>query len=373
MIPHMVGQKGTALVGVLMILLVLTLLGTTAFLNSNIELKISANYNQNLQSLYAAEGGIQLLLAGYRRNPDYFLQKKTGPEMNFPSEEQDHPNHPGTQFWLLELRYDPQEFPHYAEVIMAGKDPSQNCLSRVRATIYCVRSGGASDVLPIFQKGIVTAGQLHLSGSLEIRTNLHANQGYNIDPPSVLDQLKQNQYTVTQSRDPIRSDFVSPVEVPVISEKRFQEYRSLAQQGGNQFLMGNQNLFLSGDQKNILIFVDGDLTLQGNNLCGVTLVATGSITVNGSTRLADDQRLDVAFIAGQDVIFNDFSQIAGASWSNKTVKKKGAGRLLGTIVCQGPIFQSDGMQFERVSEISNIFLSQSPTLYSFTLNGWSQI
>ena len=80
-------QKGTALVGVMMVLLVLTLLGTNAFLNSNTELKISANYNQNLQSLYAAEGGIQLLLAGYRQNPDYFLQKKTGPEMNFPSGE----------------------------------------------------------------------------------------------------------------------------------------------------------------------------------------------------------------------------------------------------------------------------------------------
>lgn len=366
-------KKGTALVGAMMVLLVLTLLGTTAFLNSNTELKISANYNQNLQSLYAAEGGIQLLLAGYRQNPDYFLQKKTGPEMNFPSDEQDHSTHRGTQFWLLELRYDPQELPNYAEVIMAGKDSSQNCLSRVRATIYCVPTGGTTDVPPIFRKGIVTAGQLQLSGSLEMGTNLHANQGYSIDPSSVIDQLKQNQYTITQSLDPMRSDFVSYVDVPVISEKRFQEYRSLAQQGGNRFLMGNQNLFLNGDQNNRLLFVDGDLTVQGNNLCGVTVVATGSITINGSSRLADDQKLDVAFIAGQDIILNDFSQIAGVSWSNKTVRKAGTGRVMGTIVCQGPIFQSEGMQFERISEISNIFLFQSPTRYSFTLKGWSQI
>ena len=247
---------------------------------------------------------------------------------------------------------------------MSEQGPGDYLLCSIRGAVGCS---------PIFQKGIVTAGQLHLSGSLEIGTNLHANQGYSIDPSSVIDQLKQNHYTVTQSLDPMRSDFVSSVEVPVISEKRFQEYRSLAQQGGNQLLMGNQNLFLSGDQKNILLFVDGDLTLQGNNLCGVTIVATGSITINGSSRLADDHRLDVAFIAGQDIILNDFSQIAGVSWSNKTIKKTGGGRLMGTIVCQGPISQSGGMQFERVSEISNIFLSQSPTLYSFTLNGWSQI
>ncbi len=161
-------QKGAALVGVMMVLLVLTILGTNAFLTSTTELKISANYNQSLQALYAAEAGIQHLLAGYRQNFDYFLQKKTGQEMNFPLSEQDHPDHPGIKFWLQELRYDPQELPTYVEVIMIGKDTSQNCLSRIRATIYCSRSGGPSDVSPIFKKGIVTAGHLHLSGSLEI-------------------------------------------------------------------------------------------------------------------------------------------------------------------------------------------------------------
>ena len=147
----------------------------------------------------------------------------------------------------------------------------------------------------------------------------------------------------------------------------------MAQQSGNQFLFGKQNLLLTGDQKNLLIFVDGDLILQGNNLCGVTIVTTGSITLNGSTRLTDDHTLDVAFIAGQDILLNDFSQIAGVLWSNKAIKKTGAGRLMGAVVCQENIFQSGGMQFERVSQISNIFLSETPTTYSFTLTGWSQI
>jgi hypothetical protein len=366
-------QKGTALVGVMMVLLVLTLLGFNAFLTSTTELKISANYNHNLQALYAAEAGIQLLLSGYRQNPDYFLQKKTGEEMNFPLVEQDHPNPQGIKFWIQELRYDPQELPTYVEVIMVGRDPGLNGLSRVRATIYCLRSGGPSDVPSIFQKGIVTAGQLHLSSSLEIFGNLHANQGYHIDPSSVIDQLRQLQFTVTQSLDPMRSDFVPLVEVPVISEKRFQEYRSMAQQSGNLLLGGNQNLFLSGDQKNLLLFVEGDLILQGDNLCGVTIVATGSITINGSTRLADNHTLDVAFISGQDIMLKEFSQIAGVLWSNKSIKKAGAGRLRGSVVCQGDILQSGGLQFERVSQISNGFLSLSPTTYAFTLTGWSQI
>ena len=113
----------------------------------------------------------------------------------------------GSQFWLQELRYDPQQLPAYAEVIMIGKDTGQNCLSRIRATIYCSRSGGPADVSPIFKMGIVTAGLLQLSGSLEILGNLHANQGFSIDPSSVVEQLKQNQFTVTQSLDPMRPDY----------------------------------------------------------------------------------------------------------------------------------------------------------------------
>ncbi len=365
-------QKGTAMVGVLMVLLVLTLLGSNAFLTSTTELKISANYNQNLQASYAAEAGIQFLLSGYRQNPDYFLQKKTALEMNFPIDEQNPPA-PGIIFWIQELHYDPQEIPTYAEVIMVGKDLGKNCLTRVRATIYCVGPGGPFNIPPVFKQGIVTAGQLHLSGSLEIFGNLHANQGFSINPSSVVEQLNQNQFTVTQSLDPMRPDFVSSVDVPVISEKRFQEYRSMALESGNQLLSGTQNLLLNGDQKNLLIFVDGDLILQGNNLCGVTIVATGSIAINGTTRLADNHSLDVAFIAGHDIILNNASQIAGVFWSNTAVTNTGTGKLMGAVVCQDNIFQSDGLQFERVTQISNPYLSQTPTTYSFSFNGWSQI
>lgn len=365
-------EKGAALVGVLLVLLALTILGSNAFLNSTTELKVSTNYNQSVQALYAAEAGIQTLISGYRQNFEYFLQKKTGQEMSFPLSEQDHPDHRGIKFWIQEMRYDPQPLPAYVEVIMIGKDTSQNCLSRIRATIYCTRSGGSAEVSPIFKRGIVTAGALDLGGQLEILGNLHANQGYNIDP-AVIEQLKQNQFTVTQSLDQTRPDYLPALEVPTISEKKFQEYRSLALQSRNQLLFGKQNLALSGDQKNVLIFVDGDLILQGDHLSGITIVATGSITLNGSTLLASDQTLDVAFIAGQDIILNDLSQIAGVLWSNKSIKKTGSGKLLGDIVCQGDISQFGRLQFERVSQISNIYLSPIPTAYSFALNGWSQI
>ena len=54
-------EQGAALVGVMMVLLILTFLGSTAFLTSTTELKISSNYDQSLRALYAAEAGLQNL------------------------------------------------------------------------------------------------------------------------------------------------------------------------------------------------------------------------------------------------------------------------------------------------------------------------
>ena len=76
MISPIKQQKGAALVGVMMVLLVLTLLGSSAFLTSTTELKISANYNQNLQALYAAEAGIQHLVIRLSSESRLFFAEK---------------------------------------------------------------------------------------------------------------------------------------------------------------------------------------------------------------------------------------------------------------------------------------------------------
>ncbi|MBA4392786.1 MAG: hypothetical protein C0407_04445 [Desulfobacca sp.] len=366
-------QNGAALVGVMMALLVLTLLGASAFLNSVTELKISSNYNQSLQALYGAEAGLHELLSTYRQNPNYFLEKKTGAEMNLPVNESDRPTSSGTTYWIKELRYDTQEIPSYTEVIIYSKDKVNSALARLRATIACSQLGDSSEVSPIFKLGLVTAGRLNLGGSLEFVGNLHANQGFFLEAPSSIEQLKAQQSSLTQSLDPTRPDYLPPWEVPMISDKGFQKFRAIAQQTGNQIFYGQQNLFLSGDQKGLVIFVDGPVILKGANLSGVTLIATGSIILNGCSVLNEQGILDTTFIAGGNITINEFSQIAGVFWANGSIKKQGTGKLMGALVCQGNISQTEGFQFEKVSQISNPFLSPTLTSYSFTLNGWSQI
>ena len=362
-------QNGAALVGVMLVLLVLTLLGTTAFLCSTTEIKINSHYQQSLQALYAAEAGLQRLLSIYRQNPLYFLQRKTGQEMNFPMGEPGGANGPEVKFWVEGLRYDPRATPAYVEVIMVGKDVAQNSLARVRATIFC----SSLEVPAIFKTGIATAGTLQVRGPAEIWGSLHANRGYSVEPASIVEQLKSEQFQVTQSLDPTGSDFLPWQDIPPISEEGFQGYRNMAQQPGNQLLSGPQNLTLTGDQKGHLIFVDGDLILNGNELSGATFIATGSITLTGSALLRADHMLDAAFIAGRDIIVSDFSQIAGVFWSNGSLIRMGSGKLSGTIVCQGNITQPGGLRFERVSQITNFFLPPTPSTYSFTLRGWSHM
>ncbi len=55
-------EGGTALVVCLMILAILTLLGTTAILNTSMETKITHNARTSEEAFYAAEGGIEHVL-----------------------------------------------------------------------------------------------------------------------------------------------------------------------------------------------------------------------------------------------------------------------------------------------------------------------
>jgi hypothetical protein len=366
-------REGTALVGVILVLLVVTFLGTSAFLNSTAELKINSNYTQSLRALYAAEAGLQDLLNLFRRNPQGFLQKKSGGEFGFPATEPQAENGPGSKYWMMDLRYDSQAFPDFAEVIIAGKEVGQNALCRIRATITINGAGGSDGVPAIFKIGLVTAGVLGLIAPLDVRSSIHANQGYSIDPATIVEKLREQQFSVTQSREPGRSDYIKPLEVPIITDKGFQEYRLKAQNGVNAILLGSQNLTLKGDQNNRLIYVSGDVTLNSDQVSGLTLVATGSITLNGSVVLREGGRLNSAFMAGGNILLNNFSELSAVFWSNQSIVTLGPGKLAGTMVCQAPVSFGSGLQFGRVDTISDIYFPSDLTKYSFAVKGWSQL
>ena len=365
-------ERGTALVTVLLAMLGLTIIGTTAFLMSGADQKTISHYRDSQQALYAAEAGVQTLLAGFRGHPELFLLKKTGSEIALPFQEPAQANWKQYRLWVESLRYDPGAVPGFVELIVQAVDPLHQTSARLKATILGVFSGGAQEATPPFRIGLLTAGSLKLGGGPQLQTHIHANQGFNLDP-ALVDGLRQQQFTVSQSADPLRGDYREAWEVPVLQPADFERLRGQAQGKGNQYFAGPQTLKLTGDQQGTLLFVEGEVTLQGEELSGITLVSTGKITFKGTARLNGDQKLNVAFLAGGDILLEAATEAAGVFWSGGAFVPPVGGSLEGLIVSRGSIHSSGPMSFRRSDRIDNPYLPHPPLKGEFTLKGWLQL
>jgi hypothetical protein len=365
-------EKGVALVTVLMAMLGLTIIGTTAFIMSGADLTIISRYRDSQQALYAAEAGVQTLLAGFRGNPGLFLLKKTGSEISLPLSEPAQGNWKHFRLWVESLRYDPGAVPEFVELIVQAIDPLNQTSARLKATILAVFSGGAGEVAPPFRFGLLTAGSLQVGGTPPWQTHIHANQGFVLDP-ALVDGLRQQQFTVSQSADPRQSDYREPWEVPALRSVDFEQLRVQAQGKGNRYFVGPQTLKLTGDQQGTLFFVEGDVTLQGEDLSGITLVSTGKITFRGTSRLNGDQKMDVAFLAGGDLLLEAVPEAAGVFWSGGAFIPPAGGSLEGIVVSRGSIHSSGTFTFRRCERIANPYLPHPPLKGEFTLKGWLQL
>ncbi len=365
-------EKGAALVTVLLAMLGLIIFGTTAFLVSGADLKIMGHYRDSQQVLYAAEAGIQTLLADFRGHPDLFLLKKNGSEIALPLTEPAQANWKQFKLWVESLRYDPGTVPGFVELVVQAFDPLNQTSARIRATILGVFSGGVQEVTPPFRIGMLTAGSLQLAGTPQLQTDIHANQGFSLEP-ALVDGLRQQHFTVSQSADPLRSDYRQAWEVPVLQPTDFERLRGQAQEKGNHYFAGSQTLKLTGDQQGTLLFVDGEVTLQGEELSGITLVSTGKITFKGTARLNGDQKLNVAFLAGGDIVLAAAAEAAGVFWSGGAFIPPVGGSLEGLIVSRGSIHSSGPLSFRRSDRIDNLYLPHPPLKGEFTLKGWLQL
>jgi hypothetical protein len=122
-----------------------------------------------------------------------------------------------------------------------------------------------------------------------------------------------------------------------------------------------------------MIFVDGDVILNATAVSGLTLVATGSVTLEGSVLLKGGKTIDSAFFAGGNILFSQGVQLSAVFWANGSVVPAGTAQIFGTMVCQGALSFTSGFQFERFTQISDIYFYTNPISYSFALKGWSQL
>lgn len=359
-------RQGLALVAVLLLLLVLSVLTGTVFLLTGTDLSIAVNGEQHLAALYAAEAGVHSLLASYRGTPEAFFGKKTGPPLTLPISEPGPANWEAFRVWLTDLRYDPDPFPRYVECSVRSQEPLSRASAQVQAVI-------AHNPLPgVFQLGLVTAGSLEGPGVRSLQTGLHANEGFRLDPALVA-ELRARAYPLSQSADPGAPDYRPPAAPPFLSETDLAYYRSLARNGNNLLLNGNQELDLSGDQQGRLIFVEGDVHLRAIEVSGVTLVAAGRLTFSGSSRLNAAQQIDTALLAARDLVMKNDGEACGVFWSGGALVPAGPGGLQGIVVSQGGIRADPSFRFRRSRAIQNPYLPPPSAGPPFVLRGWLQL
>ena len=362
---------GSALVTVLLLILVFSVLGTTALWMTGTDLKIGTNAQQNLEALYAAEAGLQSLLAFYQRQPEAFLQKKTGSLLGLPSVEPAQANWRQFRVWAAELRYDGLPVPRFAELTVQAREPRSRASARIKATLFRDSPDGRTVLAEPFTIGLLTGGPLDLGALVRLQTDGHANGGYSVDS-ALKERLRKDGFSLSQSFDPAGPDYRESVGLPRPTEEELEYFRTLARAGDRYYRGENRALSLRGDQQGQLVFVEGDALVEGIDLSGVTLVSTGSITFTGNSRVNAEQFIDVAFIALKDIVLKNNGEAAGVYWCQGSFQPQGPGGIEGIIVSRGGISSAGPFSFSRYGQIQNPYLPPAPQGQRWVWKGWLQ-
>lgn len=369
---RLLGQRGAALLGVLMILLVLTLLAGSAFLTSLTERSIAANHEAALKAAYAAEAGLQDLLHHFRNRPNLYLQKTPLDELGFPLFDSTNASCGRSSFCLERLAYEPVDPPGYVLAVMVGVSGGHKGLSRVQGVIQGTALGGTFPAPYPFRLGLVTAGRLDIRDCPRIEGDLHGHRGFSVTPDSVRQYLQENGYSLSQGTEPLRPDFRRMPDIPRMTEDRFLEYREAAKNPPHQQFSGSRSMTLKGDQGGKLIFIEGDLQLRCEELSGITVVVTGKLILEGNTIHKAGGDLDLAFLSGADTIVRPQREINGVFWTGGSFSASGPGKIRGAVISRGDLLLTGGVAFERESRLSPAFLRPLSPTVSFHLSGWAQ-
>lgn len=351
-------QQGFVLVGALMTMLLLVLVGIVATTSSSLEVQIATADRDSKIAFYNAESGVHYTVA-YMRD-QWEDDPKQNPEDLF-NEVADQNIAMGNGSFLVN-NFSEEDGAYYFD--STGIGPS-NASAMVR-----VRFKVEAPPHPSFTTGIVTDGNLNITGGPHIIGSMHANGNINQNGAGTIDGAVSAVGNASVGSPPTHGDPVSgapPMEIPPITPEDFDYYRSLAQSSPNIYHGDDFELSDSGDLENIIIFVDGDATISGD-IMNATIIATGNVTVNGSSELSAADSIGVAMMAGGDIIMNGANDSYGVFWSNGSFVQNGASTVFGSIVSGGNITRNGAFNFEFNGNTDNDnipTLPPAPTITSW--------
>ncbi|MGY6567335.1 MAG: hypothetical protein ACXIU5_21580 [Halomonadaceae bacterium] len=117
------------------------------------------------------------------------------------------------------------------------------------------------------------------------------------------------------------------------------------------------NVNLNALPTNTTVFCQGNLSVGSGSVEGrqITLVATGSASMSGSTTTSPPDRAEIGLfvVAGGNIEFSGRTDNYGVFWAGGHVRQSGTSRLYGSIVAGDYIQSSGGITFTSINNVTN--------------------
>lgn len=369
------GEKGIALITVMLMMAIMTILAITMFNTSYIETLLSKNYSVSKEAFYDADAGVQYALAKIQEELDHNYIISLSPIKynkniddltieDYSASNQPSMNSHDYNFELKNLVSKDKDDSTYCFISEGMSD--NNSRSIIKACFEL-----EVDIHDSFGVGIVSKRNIEISGNVgdEFKASMHANES--ITQTGGDGGEIKGKVTYANSifiGGEIHEDYPEPKKVkendkiPKITQDIFDTYRDIAEDEGH--ILNHNTTLKDEDLTDNIYFVDGDITLHKHSIVkNTTIIATGNITFNGGCSW-DGSNVENIFISGGDINFNGNGEVAGAFWSNGEFIHNGGPKIYGSIVTAGDKedgYDPDaefkgGLSFDSSKNIENNFL-----------------
>jgi hypothetical protein len=385
----MKNQKGFALITALLIIFALSVIGIVAVNSSVVENLITTNTKVSKQAFFLAEAGTQeakeilrerIMDQGSSMAAQIDLVKGADGVLGTADDLPFITKTLGAGSYSVKLADDSGQAALGIITLTATGFGPMNSRAVVKQEVQAVNNPPRTIRDPAFTFGIVTDQNLTINGVSEIdalsdiRSGTHSNGNTVINGSGSINGVVSAMGTITMTgnwNNVVTQAGAQHIDVPSITPEKFSQLRAKAQETGIYF-NGALTYNNSGNLGGKVIFVDGDVTLNGN-VANTTIVATGSVTINGSSAI-DGTTLNTAIFAGGDIIMNGDTNSYGAFWSNGSFVQNGRSRVIGSIVSIGNITRNGHFKFtyNGGNQNGNIPTVTIPGTISYRVLGWKQ-
>jgi Tfp pilus assembly protein PilX len=366
-------HKGNILLITLLLVSIAAAVTVTAMRGTVLQEKMVDNQNSKAVSFKAAESGAASFMKWFK-DPGTTWNSNTW-QNTIPTTPAGNQNMGATGYYWI----DPNDVVWSAASVtlkVRGYAKSDNsATANAKTTLQITLTNPAGTGGPaqqIIGSGIVAGGNIIINGNANIDGNLFSNgnvsvSGGNSDLTGTIAAVgTASIYGVDASL--VTSGAVA-TSVPVIADAWLAEMSAAA-------AVQSCALNLSGDQGGKIYYCAGDATLAGN-FSNATIVATGSVTQNGSGQLGGSGQsstaVTVAIAAKGNITFNGSGDTYAVIWSNGNYIHDGLGALRGSLTAGGIVTSNGVFTFEEITEVQNDYISTGGSAGGSSITQWQEI